>query len=370
MVRKGYLQGMMFVLLAGILLTGCSPTNAAGPSSPMAPSASAPPSSALASKAKSSSGSLVLYAAMGYDKAVAQAFQKKTGIQVKLVDDSTGNILAKMEAEKNNPHWDVSWFDGDSSMQAMDNEGILLRDWTPDDVSNYTDLGQSLIAADKSYFPTGTTAAAAIGVNTKVLSPADYPKDWDDLSSGKYKNNVAMDNPALSGPTYPYVAGMLSLRGETAGRQFFTSLKKNGLKVFATNSTTLQALLKGQVKVVTIQDSALIAAKVAGNPIDIVYPKSGVSTLPSVIAICKESANRNAAKQFVDYVLSPEGQAVMLNVKNGGDSYLNPVIRGVRANKARLEVQKENVKWNKVDPIPAAKNMNTIKAWFHDNIIE
>ena len=41
---------------------------------------------------------LVLYAAEGYDSVVAKAFTAKTGIPVKLVDDSTGPLLTKIQA--------------------------------------------------------------------------------------------------------------------------------------------------------------------------------------------------------------------------------------------------------------------------------
>lgn len=320
---------------------------------------------------ESTSKKLVFYSSQGYDSAIAKAFQKKTGIKVQLVDDSTGNLLAKIEAEKSNPHWDVMWCDGDINLQAMDNEGLLQKNWTPNDIGNLNSLGKTLVPRDDAYFPTGTTAAAAIGVNTKLLSSADYPKDWSDLLSSTFKNSLAMNDPALSGPTYPYIAGILQTMGQSAGEQFYTSLKANGMKVFSTNDTTLQALLKGQVKAVTIQDSALINSKVSGNPIDIIYPKSGVATLPSVIGIDKKSPDLDAAKQFVEYVYTTEAQKIMLNKDNGGgDSYYNPVIIGVQADDARLQVEKNGIKWNKLDTATAAKNIDTVKAWFHENIVQ
>jgi iron(III) transport system substrate-binding protein len=46
---------------------------------------------------------LVVYSAQGYDHAMATAFQKATGIQVKLDDNSTGPLLTQIEASKNNP---------------------------------------------------------------------------------------------------------------------------------------------------------------------------------------------------------------------------------------------------------------------------
>ena len=313
------------------------------------------------------SKTLVFYSAQGYDGAMATAFQEKTGIKVNLVDDSTGNVVAKIEAEKSNPHWDVAWFDGASTMQALDNEGILLTGWTPSDVGNYDSLGNSLIPSDRAYYPASVTAAAAIGVNTRLVSPADYPKDWSDLLSPRFRNAVGMNDPSISGPTYPYVAGILQIMGMQKGEQFFTQLKANGMKVFPTNDNTLKALLAGQVKAVTIQDSALVEAKVKGDPIQIIYPKGGVVTLPGVIAIDRNAPDMDAARKFVEFVLSVEGQKVMINPSNGGgDSYFNPLITGLTPNPAR---QQSGINWVPLDTIQAAGQINAVKTWFHDHIV-
>ena len=309
---------------------------------------------------------LVLYSAQGYDAAMAQAFQKATGIHVTLVDNSTGTIIAKIEAERSNPHWDVVWFDGDSTMQALDNQGMLLRNWTPADVKNYTPLGRSLIARDKSYYPGGVTAAAAIAFNPKVLPPSQAPHTLQALLSPKLRGMVAMNDPSISGPTYPFVAGVMQQMGMKKGQQYFTALKANGLHVYRTNSVTLGALLAGRAEVILIQDSALISAKQQGSPIDIVYPKSGAYTLPDVLGINKQAPDMAAAKRFVQFVLSKQGQRVMLNPNNGGgDSYFNPVIKGMVPNKAR---QQSGIHWVRVNPIWAAHVENPLKTWFHDHV--
>ncbi|AFM43032.1 ABC-type Fe3+ transport system, periplasmic component [Desulfosporosinus acidiphilus SJ4] len=346
---------LMSIAVLGSALTGCGTSSkvSAGPSS--------------TNTASVSSKQLVFYSAQGYDDAMAKAFQAKTGIKVNLVDMSTGPLAAKIEAEKSNSHWDVAWFDGDATMQALDNEGLLMQGWAPKDASNLTQLGQSLVPADKAYYPTGVTAAAAIGVNSKLLPRSEYPKDWNDLLKPTFKNALAMNNPSVSGPTFPYVAGILNLMGDAQGKQFFASLKDNGMKVGETNDVEIKSLLNGQVKAVTIQDSALVAAKADGNPIDIIYPSSGVFTLPGVIAVNKNAPNAEAAKQFVEFVLSPEGQKVMLDPKNGGgDSYFNPIITGVEGSSVR---QSDGINWLKVDPVKSAQDENDIKKWFNDAII-
>ncbi len=317
--------------------------------------------------AATSGQSLVFYSAQGYDAAMAKAFQAKTGIQVNLVDDSTGNIVARMESERSNPHWDVAWFDGDSTMQSLDNQGMLLRGYMPPNSKNYTALGKSLIPADHSYYPASITAAAAIAYNTKLVSAAQVPKTWSDLLKPTFKNAVAMNNPLISGPTYPFVAGILQQMGTTKGENYFKQLKANGLKVFPTNGVTLQALLGGQVKAIMIQDSALTNAKVSGEPIKIVYPKSGVYMLPGVIAIDKYAPDMAAAKEFLNFVLSKQGQTVMLNPKNGGgDSYFNPIIKGLKPNPARKQ---SGINWIRINAKHAAANLASVDAWFNENIV-
>lgn len=70
---------------------------------------------------------LVVYSAQGYDAKVTAAFQRATGIPVKLDDDSTGPLPTKVAAERGNPQWAVLWVDGDTAFAALDRQGQLAR---------------------------------------------------------------------------------------------------------------------------------------------------------------------------------------------------------------------------------------------------
>ena len=70
-----------------------------------------------------------------------------------------------------------------------------------------------------------------------------------------------MNDPSQSGPTYPFIAGMMNyLGGVSQGEAFFTKLKANGLVIHPTNGPTLQALTSGQIKLALVQSSAGIGA--------------------------------------------------------------------------------------------------------------
>lgn len=309
-----------------------------------------------------------LYSAQGYDSDAAKAFQQQTGIKTKLVDDSTGNLLAKISAEGNNPQWDVTWFDGNVTMQTLADQNMLLK-WHSPSAANVTSQAQVYIPSDGSYYPTGLTTVGAIAYNTKHIPVAGLPTDWKDLLKPAYKNLVAMNDPAFSGPTYPLIAGVSQiLGGEDQGKQFFTQLKANGLKNFQTNDPTLNSVETGAREFGIVQDSAIYSAIKAGQPLGIIYPTSGVVALPSVIGVSANGKHQACAEQFVNWVLSSAGQAIMTHHDpTDGDTYFIPVIQGVvpvvsRKTDGITVVALDVPKWAGVEA--------ELKQWFHSNIVQ
>jgi iron(III) transport system substrate-binding protein len=278
---------------------------------------------------------LVVYSAQGYDDPVTKAFTKATGIPVKLVDDSTGPLLTKVEAEKNNPQWGLLWVDGATAFAALDKEGQLLP-YAP--TAQLTPAGQALMPKDHSYVPVSTTVMAALIYNA-AKAPA-VPASYQDLLDRKYNGLIGMNDPSQSGPTFPFIAGLMNQlggqsNGVSAGEQYLRQLKGNGLHVYPTNGDTLHALETGQIDYGLIQSSAATgevakAPKSASFDPKIVYlPKA--TLLPGVIGIDKAApaAVQAEAKKFVDWVLSPAGQQAMLAGDPKGDSMFWPVVPGV-----------------------------------------
>jgi len=280
---------------------------------------------------------LVIYSAQGYDGPVTKAFSAATGIPVKLVDDSTGPLLTKVAAERNNPQWGLLWVDGDTAFAALDKQGQLLA-YAPPVTLN--PAGQSLVPADHSYVPVSTTVMAALIYNAaKVKS---VPTSYQDLLGPAYKGRVGMNDPSQSGPTYPFIAGLMNqLGGQSSGvsqgEAFLRALKGNGLHVSPTNGDTLHALETGLISYGLIQSSAATgevtkAPKSASFDPKVVYlPKP--TLLPGVIGIDKAApaAVQGEARKFVEFVLSPAGQAAMKSGDPKGDSLFWPVVPGIAA---------------------------------------
>lgn len=348
---------------AAVLIGGCasaastSPVSAAAAPSAVAPAgastsisaaaasvaAAAPVAGAAGSAAGPSSATaaatvpLVIYSAQGYDAPVTKAFSLATGIPVKLVDDSTGPLLTKIAAEKNNPQWDLLWVDGDTAFASLDAQGQLLP-YTP--AAPLNAVGAALVPKNHSYVPVSTTVVAALIYNSARVTAV--PTTYADLLTSAYSGKVGMNDPSQSGPTFPLIAGLMNQLGGTsggvaAGESYLQKLKANGLHVAPTNGDTLHALETGVIDYGLIQSSAAegevaTAPRSAQFNAKVVYlPRSTV--LPGVVGIDKAAppAAQNEAKKFVDFVLSPAGQHVMQTGDPKGDSLFWPVVPGVRA---------------------------------------
>lgn len=373
------------IATAGLIFGACSssaapasspPTPTAAPLATSAPAAasSAPASSAPSAAADAASAApspslpivpLVVYSAQGYDSAETKAFQAATGIPVQLVDDSTGPLLVKVQAEINNPKWGLLWVDGDEAFASMDQQNYLVKGFEPNVAFN--SLGTSLIPSDKSYIPTGVTMAGTVVYDTKTVK--NPPTSWNDLLSAQWKGAVGMNDPAVSGPTYPFVAGLFNyLGGVTQGETFLQKLKANGLHTFQTNGDTLHALEGGQIKIALIQSSAGIGAglKTPGIKTAFIGPSTPI---PSVIGIdAKASPSEIAeAEQFAAYVLSSAGQKVMQSGDPTGDSLYWPVLDGVNPLSALPPLS--SVPAKAIDAYTWGGRESAINTWFTNNIV-
>jgi len=323
---------------------------------------SSSPSTSASSNAKVP---LVVYSAQGYDHAMAAAFQKESGIQVKLDDNSTGPLLNQIELSKNNPHWGLLWVDGTTAFAGLDTQGLLQKGYEPN--VSFNSLGSASVPSDKSYTPTGVTLMAAVVYDkTKVTNP---PTTWQQLLSPQWKGQVGMNDPSQSGPTYPFIAGMMNyLGGVSKGEQFFSALKSNGVVINPTNGPTLQALTSGKIKLALVQSSAGVGAVLGDKNLAVEY-LNPVTTLPSAIGIdAKASAQeRKEAEEFIAYVLSPAGQAVMQKGDPTGDSLYYPVVNGVNPLPALPSLG--SVTAQTINPYTWGPQEGTINNWFDANIV-
>ncbi len=248
-------------------------------------------------------GKLVLYTSQPNTDAqqTADAFMAKNpGVTVEWVRDGTPKILSKLRAEieAGQPQPDVLLIADVVTMEGLKAEGRLLA-YPEADTSAY-DAG--LMDKDKSYFSTKLITTGIV-YNTKAPF---VPASWLDLAKPEAKGLVAMPSPLTSGAAMIHT---VTLTGNLAeGWDFYAELAKNGAQAAGGNGDILKAVSGGDKLYGMIVDYMPIREKAKGAPVEFVFPREGVSAVTEPVAILSTAKNVEAAKAFINFILSEEGQ--------------------------------------------------------------
>ncbi|MBI3913595.1 MAG: extracellular solute-binding protein [Chloroflexi bacterium] len=157
----------------------------------------------------------------------------------------------------------------------------------------------------------------SFAVNKTVVK--NIPGDWADLLKPEYKNSIAIDGDPLASNQAQqsvYAAALAnggSLADATKGLDFFAQLAKAGNLVPVIGDQS--KLAKGETPILITWDYLALGYKdiLKGNPdIEVVIPKSGVFGGVYIQAISAYAPRPNAAKLWMEFLYSDEGQLIWL----------------------------------------------------------
>ncbi|MGX1739054.1 ABC transporter substrate-binding protein [Corynebacterium flavescens] len=299
--------GLGVLVSASLSLSACGSVEDSGNSA--ATSGSAADSSAQEWTAPEGlSGTLNYYSAnpQGLTEELVSAFEEKTDVDVNVFSGETGKITAKLTAEADNPQADLVYLASWSAAMKQSKTGAFEK-FTPE-TDGEVRKGWASSTGD---FTGRDGSALALVVNTAALGDAKMPADWEDLADPAFKDKVIMPDPRESGTAADLITAMVDKWGEDKTWELFDKLFANGMQVQGANGPALDAVTSGSKSVVFggVDYSAYSAIK-KGEPLEVVLPESGTTVTPRPVLISEQSSNKAAAEAFVNFMFSPEGQAI------------------------------------------------------------
>ena len=137
------------------------------------------------------------------------------------------------------------------------------------------------------------------------------PREWQDLAQPVFFDHVAIAAPSRSGTTHLTVETILQGEGWDKGWGSIKAMAGNFRQVMDRSFDVPEQVNSGQVGVGVVIDFFAFSAQAAGFPVKFNYP-SVTTVVPANIGIIANPPNRAGAEAFVEFLLSPAGQEVLL----------------------------------------------------------
>ncbi len=237
-----------------------------------------------------------------YPGTTVEVLQKKTSAAVKYIQETAqGNTS------------DLVWASAPDAFEVLKGDGLLSK-YAPKAKGIPDKIGSYPINDPDGYYVGFAGSGYGIMWNTRYLKAKNIPvpKEWADLKKAVYHNHVGMSAPSRSGTTHLTVETVLQGEGWERGWATWKEIAGNFKMVTERSFGVPEGVNSGDFGVGIVIDFFGFSSKATGFPVEFVYPT--VTTLvPANIAIVKNAPHPKAASAFIEYLLSEEGQTLLLD---------------------------------------------------------
>ena len=243
-----------------------------------------------------------------------QEFEKATGIKVNFLRFSSGEALARLIAEKNNPRVDVLFGGPVETFGAGVKEGLFVPYKPP----SFADL------PSRFKHPDGLWTAIAddplvFMTNRKFLEEHKLqpPSSWQDLLNPAYAGMLQMADARTSGTAVTRIFSVLEVNGRDEDKAFeFLKKMRKSIQTYTKSGgggTLPVGLGQAAGGIFFIVDALDTQAK--GYDVAISFPSEGIGSAAEGIAIVKGAKNPDTARKLIDWATSPAMQGLYANYK-------------------------------------------------------
>ncbi len=246
---------------------------------------------------------------------VGKAFTKATGIKVEMLKKKTTAGIKYLQATAANNTSDMFWASAPDAFEVLKGDGLLQK-YTVKVKGIPKLIGAFPIHDPEGYYKGFAASGYGIMWNTRYLKAKKLPAptSWADLEKPIYHGHVGMSAPSRSGTTHLTVETILQGEGWEKGWARWKNIAGNFKTVTARSFGVPDGVNSGQFGIGVVIDFFGLSSKASGFPVEFIYPKM-TTLVPANIAIVKNAPNPKAAAKFIEFLLSPKGQEVLLDPK-------------------------------------------------------
>ncbi|HEY7240115.1 MAG TPA: extracellular solute-binding protein [Burkholderiales bacterium] len=251
--------------------------------------------------------SLTLYTSLAPTESgpLAQAFEKKTGIKVELWRSISEKVVQRAITEARARRFTVDVVETNGpEMEMMAREKLFVELDSP----YLADLPASAVPKHRLWIPDRMNFFV-VAYNTAKVRREELPKDYLGFLDPKWKGRIGIEATDTE-----WMATLIKKWGAEAGLANFRKLAELRPDVRKGHVLLAELIAAGEIQVgLTVYNANAESLKRKGAPIDWV-PVQPVVARPQGIAVARNAPNPKAARAFVDFVLSPQGQELLVSM--------------------------------------------------------
>ncbi len=242
-----------------------------------------------------------------------KAFEKAyPGAALEVQNRNTNAAVKFIEETKSNNQTDLMWASAPDAFEVLKGKSLLQK-YTPKATGIPDKIGAFPINDPEGHYFGFAASGYGIMWNTRYAqaNKLPEPKEWQDLAKPAYFDHVSIAAPSRSGTTHLTIETILQGEGWDKGWRTIKEMAGNFRQVTERSFGVPEAVNSGQVGFGIVIDFFAFSAQASGFPVKFVYP-SVTTIVPANVAIVANAPNRAGAEAFVEFLLSPAGQEVLL----------------------------------------------------------
>jgi iron(III) transport system substrate-binding protein len=268
-----------------------------------APAAEEPANLADAKK----EGKVVLYvsAQLPLAQTISRAFEKKHPfLKVEITRTSGENLLNRIKTEKlaGKMAFDVVY---GATVPLMPSLGVVKPYLSPE-----AKAYPAKFREPKDFWAGVSANYYVIGYNRKLVAKNEAPRDWKDLLHPRWKGQFAMDPEEFS-----WFGAMEAYLGDEESKKLMTGLARQDIKWRKNHTTLAQFLAAGEYPGALVYAHSMEEMKGKGAAVEWVRTTAPIVLDIQAVALSAQPPHPNAAKLYVDFLLSSEAQAIIYQDK-------------------------------------------------------
>jgi len=259
--------------------------------------------------AETPSGTITFYSSMVLDvvePVIAEFEERHPEISVDLLYSGAVELEQRIfaEIEAGDLRADVIWAANPALFLNLKEEGWLAAHET----EHAEFIPEGLRDPDNMWFA-GRVHNMGIGYNTNLVAEDQVPTNWNEFL--EWKSQAGMASPLHSGTNFNIMGAFVQT--DDIGWEWFEQAREAGVQAVRGTGDVTRGLVSGEFAVIMGIDYIMAAEAAKGAPVSFAFTSDGVLSLPSPIAIGREARNPEAAAVFLDFILSAEGQQMLVD---------------------------------------------------------